>query len=178
MALSAVEVDVGPISDALRFDRELSFGAAIGRPVWESLRLEAEFMSHSADADALPVINLSALDGSLDVQTLMLNVLVDFPFSQGSLVPYLGLGVGSASVEFDNIGNNFLRIAGDDDVFVFAYQGIAGLAIPMSEQLTLNIDARYLRSDEVTFAISAGEHLQSESEVETIGITAGIRFRF
>jgi opacity protein-like surface antigen len=173
---SEVEVDAGPILDELSLEQDISFGIAVGRPVWESIRIEAEFMTRSSDADALAAINLGDLEGSLDLQTFMLNALIDFPLSQGAVAPYLGLGVGTANVDFDNIGNGFLRISGDDDVF--AFQGIAGIAIPISEQLSFSVDARYLRTDEVAYTISAGGLLQSESEVETLGLTAGIRFRF
>ncbi len=171
-----LEVDAGPLLDELSLERSLSYGVAVGRPIWETIRIEAEFVARSADADALSSLNLNNLGGSLDLQTLMLNAVADFALEQSSVVPYLGLGIGWANVKFDDIGTSFVRLSGDDDAF--ALQGIAGLAFPVSEQLTLSLDARYLRTNDVAYTISAGESLQSKTDVETVGLNAGIRFQF
>jgi opacity protein-like surface antigen len=173
---SEVTIDSGPLLDQLTLDRDLSFGLALGRPVRDSLRVEMEYMTRRNDADALPALKLDALDGRLELQTLMLNLVADFPLNQGGLVPYFGLGVGWANAKFNDIGTSFLRINGDDNGF--AVQGVAGIALPMSEQLSLTLDVRYLRTDDLEYIIRAGETLQGESEAENVGVMAGLRFRF
>ena len=173
---SEISIDAGPLLDQLTLDRDLSFGVAFGRPVTDSLRIELEYMNRRNDADALPALNLAALDGRVELQTLMLNLVADVPLNSGGFVPYFGLGIGWANAKFNDIGTSFLRVDGDDNGF--AVQGVAGVAIPMSEQLSLTFDVRYVRTDDLEYTIRAGEALQGESEAESVGVTAGLRFRF
>ena len=173
---SEVSIDTGPLLGQLTLDRDLSFGLAVGRPVTDALRVELEYMTGRNDAEALAALNLENLTGRLALQTLMLNLLADVPLNSGGFVPYFGLGVGWANAKFNDIGTSFLRFDGDDNGF--AVQGVAGLAIPMSEQLSLSFDVRYLRTDNLEYIIRAGETLRGESEAESVGVTAGLRFRF
>lgn len=173
---SEVDVDSGPFLDELSLDRDLGFGVALGRQIWQPVRLEIELAARSADAESLPALGLDDLDGSLDLRTVMVNAVADFPINDGAVVPYLGLGIGWANIEFDDIGASFLRLSGDEDAF--AFQGIAGVAFPVSDQLAVTLDVRYVRTDDVSLQISAGGQLQGESEIESVGATAGLRFRF
>lgn len=173
---SDVDVDSGPFLDELRLDRELSFGVALGRRVWEPVRLEIELAARSADAESLPALGLDDVDGSVDLRTVMVNALADFPLSDGAIVPYLGLGIGWANIEFDDIGANFLRLTGDEDAF--AVQGMAGLAVPVSTQLAFTLDVRYVRTADVDLQIEAGSRLEAESDIALVGVAAGLRILF
>lgn len=173
---SGVDVDSGPFLDELRLDRDLSFGLALGRRVWQPVRLEIELAARSADAESLPVLGLDDVAGSVDLRAVMINALADFPLHGGAIVPYVGLGFGWAQIEFDDIGASFLRLSGDEDAF--AFQGMAGLAVPVSEQLALTLDVRYLRTDDVWLQIDAGGRLEGQTEIALVGVAAGLRFQF
>lgn len=171
-------VDGGPILDELELDRGAAYGVAAGVSLpWHfPLRLEGEFVHGSADAEELPALGLTDLDGSVDVQTFMLNAIADGSLAEGAIRPYIGVGAGWASVEIDEVGTAFLALAGDDDVF--AWQGLVGVGVPISEQLTLSLDARFLRTDEVSYLIGPGAAIPAGGELEATRVVASLRYRF
>lgn len=169
-------VDAGPILGDVALDRDWSFGAALGTQVFEPLRLELEFISRSADARSLPQLALDDLDGGLDLTTVVLNAAYDFHINGSSLVPYVGVGAGWADVEVDDISSGFFRLSGNDQIAV--WQLMLGLALPMSDRLTLSLDARYVQTEDVRFAIGPGAELSAEAQVESVSVNASVRFAF
>jgi opacity protein-like surface antigen len=169
-------VDGGPVLDRLALDNDYAFGVAAGMSLGGPFRIDAEYLRSSADAESLPALGLTGLDGGVDLQTLMVNLVAEATLLDGAIRPYAGLGAGWANVDIDDAGNDFLRLSGDDDVF--AWQGIVGVAFPLAERWTLAVDARYLRIDDVGFEIAAGERIAASGELEATQVIASVRYRF
>jgi opacity protein-like surface antigen len=176
--VSDLEVDAGPILGDLELDSGWGFGAVAGRHFSDPWRLELELMFRSADADALPALGLGDLDGSVDVNTLMLNVIADLPIDGSSVAPFVGVGGGWASVEVDNVSGDFLRISGEDDS-TYALQVFVGVAVPLSGSVTLDLDARYtyVNADGLEYDVGPGASFNGgDADVQTFSLTAGLRF--
>lgn len=175
---SDLEIDAGPILGDFELDNGWGFGAVAGRHFSDPWRLELELMFHGADADQLPALGLENLDGSVDVTTLMLNAIADLPIGGSSVVSYLGVGGGWASVEVDDVSGDFLRIDGEDDS-TYALQGFVGVALPLSDSLTLDIDARYIyvSAGDIAYDIEPGAAFDGgDTDVQIFSLTAGLRF--
>jgi opacity protein-like surface antigen len=171
-----IAVDGGPILDELAVDRAVVYGIAAGLALGGPFLLHAEYLRSSADPDELPGLGLEDLRGSIDLQTLMVTVTVETALADGAVRPYAGLGAGWAGVDIERVGNDFLGLDGDDDVF--AWQGVVGVAFPIDERLTLSVDARYLQTDDIAFAIGPGADIAADSDVETTQVIASLRYRF
>lgn len=175
-SLDDLSIDAGPINGTVGLDRDVAFGAALGWQWTGPLRLEAEFLTQRADAEDLPALGLTDLSGRVELQTLMLNAVGEWSLADGAIRPYAGLGAGWAMVEVDRIGNSFLQLSGDEDVLT--WQAMVGVAVPVTERLTLTLDARYLRSERVDYAIGPNVAIPADSRIEATRVMAGLRFGF
>jgi len=151
---------------------------AIGGQIWPGsfgdVRLEAEFGYHG-------VPSRSGSDGNNHYFTYMANAYVDLstirPWSGSNswqIVPYLGAGVGDATVHFgENRGfrSGFNNGFGSfhDNENAFAYQFMAGLTtvMPTMPNTDWSIGYRYTGSARVS-----GSHLNANSA------ELGLRFHF
>ena len=88
--------------------------------------------------------------GSIDALTLMSNVYYDVNTGT-AWTPYIGAGIGAADLIADKVRSNGYTISDDND-WVFAYQGIAGVSYALNEKVSLNADYRYLRTTEANFS--------------------------
>ncbi|MBP0492914.1 OmpA family protein [Pararoseomonas indoligenes] len=91
------------------------------------------------------------IDGDIRQYGVMGNVFYDFAFPGLPVQPYIGAGAGYIWTEYDGVratraqaGGSTIRI--DDTDGRFAYQGIAGLAFPISAVpgLTTTLEYRYM----------------------------------
>lgn len=161
----------GAASGDIDFDMNLVGAVAVGYGYGNGLRIEGELVHRVSDADDLSGTNLS---GRVTASGFMFNLLYDFDVSR-RFVPYLGLGAGLAVVHFDDIS----PIGGssvDDEDNVFAWQAIAGVAIPLRDRLDLTADYRYFDAGDVDVHTSAGSRLNSEYASHSVMI--GLRYRF
>lgn len=83
--------------------------------------------------------------GSMRVRfwTCMANLLREIPCNM-ALKPYLGFGIGTAigSVKFKAVGH-YLQVSGDK--YEFAWQGIVGADLPLTDSLALGVQYRWFR---------------------------------
>ncbi len=174
---SDIDIDAGPVLGELSLDRDLGFGAAFGRKFSAAWRFELEAMLRRQDIDALPALGLEALGGRVDVRTVMLNALYEVPIEGSSLRPYFGAGAGWASVDIDD-ASSVIGLRGEDDNAI-GLQAMVGLALPLSDQLTLTMDARYgyVRANDVTYDIG-DVRFDGETRIKTVSLLAGLRFAF
>ena len=162
------------------------YGADVG------LRGEVELGYRKADFDKFDGLDIKgdgvdiSLDGELsvegDVNTLSLMLNGIYAFEAGRLRPYFGVGIGVARHDgtFDEQTVEFLvdgeKIAvesakdSEDDI-VLAYQGMAGVAYPVSELAEVRLGYRY-------FATADADFDGPEMSYGTHNIEAGILFRF
>ncbi|ADM08654.1 OmpA family protein [Parvularcula bermudensis HTCC2503] len=127
--------------------------------------------------------------GDITVTTLMANLYKDFPIdAAGRLRPFVGVGVGAAYVEA-NIENTIgslpavpsepNSVSVDDEDYVPAVQGLAGLTLAFTEQLNVDLRYRYLWLSEGEFdgfVNDGGAALAYEYDAHEI--TAGLRWDF
>jgi opacity protein-like surface antigen len=129
--------------------------AYISWVVASNMRLELEGGFRSADLDEVTMVNNTTnyvagqvVDVGADVQaaTVMANVYYDFDIDAG-LRLWAGGGLGGAHIEY-NVVEPFGDIAGNDRTWVFAYQLMAGVTIPISDGLAATIGYRYFTTED------------------------------
>jgi len=138
----------GPGTNKATFD---GGWAVIGRIGWGfgqvvpgiGLRVELEGNYRNNDVDRLTVggTRQTGVGGRQETYGAMVNALVDFDLGLGFLYPYLGAGAGWAWTNWDGVRGGGIRI--DDDDNNFAFQGIAGLSVPIDAVPGLAINAEY-----------------------------------
>lgn len=110
------------------------------------LRYEFEYTYLSADTRQFRInfIEQTGVNGQVSANWLMANVFYDLPEVLPSIVPYLGIGVGYASLQttLNGTGPNgytAFKATGNE----FAYQATAGLTYNFAENYGANISYRY-----------------------------------
>jgi outer membrane protein OmpA-like peptidoglycan-associated protein len=145
-----------------------SFGYGFGN----GFRVEGEIGYRTNDVDN--VSGGGPATGKSNAWSFMGNVLYDFNTGT-ALTPYIGVGLGGASVRFDDTGT-FSGTRVDDSDMVFAYQGIAGLAYAFAPQLKLTLDYRYFGTSDPSFATNTNVGVDSEYRTHTVML--GLRYEF
>lgn len=123
----------------LAFDTGYAFGVFAGYDMGNQIRLEGELTYRANDMDNLagiPVI------GEMTSTAFMANVYYDVT-TGGTWTPYIGGGLGGASVTFDS--------AVSVSETVLAYQFIAGVGYSLTPTLVVAFDYRYFGVDTPTF---------------------------
>lgn len=139
--ITAPGLDPDSVEGAFGTDAGFAAGGAIGKFLTENIRAEAEVTYRQVGIDSIMVDDfvISVGDGGgLSSIALMGNGYFDFNFG-GPITPYVGAGVGAAF------------IGGELNDTVFAYQGIAGLSLPVSERSAVGAEYRYFGAGDPTF---------------------------
>jgi opacity protein-like surface antigen len=102
--------------------------------------------------------------GDLWNLSLFTNYWIDFP-NRSIITPYVGFGLGGIRWEIDDV---------DHDT-VFAWRLGAGLAFDVTNDISVSLDFRYLRSGEPTFDVN---DLEFEPDINLYGFGVGLRYRF
>lgn len=140
-----------------------------GIGVMNGLRLELELAQRKNSFDNA--------NGDARATTLMGNVLYDIPVSVLGFTPYIGAGLGGARTSLNNVVTGTGLGTVDDSDMVFAYQGIAGVSAPVSNNLTVSLDYRYLSTfQDPEYRTSTGINATSEYSDHTIML--GFRWSF
>ena len=153
------KVSTGSVSGDVDMDAGFGLLAAMGYGADIGLRGEIELGYRGSDFDKL---NGRAFEGDVRTWSLMANGI--YAFEAGTVRPYFGIGLGLARHKVSS------SRASDSDT-VFAYQGMAGVAYPLSETLELRGGYRYFATADADFDgldASYGSH----------NFEAGVWFRF
>ena len=161
------------------FDSGLAYGVTFGRSM-DNFRLEGELSRRDSDVDkhSLGGASLDGATGEASVTSLMANVYYDFATS-GRVKPYVGAGLGLASVDLSNFGVAVVPDVLDADDDVFAYQAILGLGVDLSDKVMLTFDARLFETEDAavtTSAVSGG--VDTEVGYTAIDARVGLRISF
>lgn len=114
------------------FDDGWLAGVAVGGKMpWARGELEAAYRNNDLNG---------AGGGEAESWDVMANAYWDIE-TNSMITPYLGVGIGAANVDLD--------IAGIDDSWEFAYQGMAGLNFDVAPQWTLGAEYRYFATTEI-----------------------------
>ncbi|MBB5517420.1 OmpA family protein [Amphiplicatus metriothermophilus] len=169
------------------YDNGIGVYTALGYAYGNNWRTELEFSYRSHDVrhfagDGLGFAGWSggALSGELQSYAIMANLVRDFDFGSDRVTPYLGVGVGGAVSEANFNGSSPAgTILIDDSSTRLAYQGIAGLAFALAENLSFDVSYRYFGTTENKFdASGTGVGAFIHHENQSHNLFAGLRWNF
>lgn len=143
----------------MTMDLGFGFGAFVGGRVTPNVRIEGEIGYRSNDLESL---GGGVVGGDVTSLAFMANAYYDIPV-QSAVIPYVGAGVGMADVEMSGLRN-------DTDT-VFAFQLMAGGAVPVSPNVALTAEYRLFATDDPRAADLRYEYVHS-------GLLVGIRANF
>jgi len=143
----------------MTMDLGFGFGAFVGGRVTPNVRLEGEIGYRSNDLESL---GGTAAGGDVTSLAFMANGYYDIPV-QSAVIPYVGAGIGVADVEMNGLRN-------DSDT-VFAFQLMAGGAIPVSPNVALTGEYRLFATEDPHAGNLHYEYVNS-------GVLIGIRASF
>jgi opacity protein-like surface antigen len=181
--------DTTAFSTATDFDTGYNVGGAVGVKL-SNFRFEFELGYSQVGADSMEITNDAGigvalglgsltglkidLDGDVNTLSYMANAYYDFK-NKTNFTPFVGFGVGGATVYYNDIKTSGVLIVDDNDT-VFAYKLGAGLAYKISESLNLTGDYHYLATTDLEFTDSTGAKFDSEYESHNVNL--GIRYTF
>jgi outer membrane protein OmpA-like peptidoglycan-associated protein len=161
---------LGVNNNNLTFDMKTGYAVlgAVGYAYGNGLRTEIEpgYRRNSIDgvSGAAAAANLS---GKLDNLSVMLNAIYDINIGS-ALVPYLGAGLGTSRVNGKVDGEG-------DSKWKLAYQGIAGVAYSLNNQVKLDLGYRYFATPDVKVGADVGT---IEYENTNHSVLLGLRYHF
>jgi len=165
------------------FDPGIKIAGALGYD-FGAFRAEVEigYLTNEAN-DGVAIGGSGPVEGDVSVLSFMVNGYYDIHTPNFSLVPYLGVGIGGASIDAVIIAP-FLAPSTqvvDDSATVFAYQFMAGFGWNVSPTITLTADYRYFATTDPEF--TAGNFFGSgspdlESDYNNHSFNLGARFKF
>jgi len=158
---------------------------ALGRD-FGPVRAEVEYGRTENDSDSFNIVSpftaTVAQDGETDISRYMVNAYFDFGGANARLRPYVGAGVGAATVNVFRFAgtaiapnNRFVHF--DDKETAFAWQAMAGVALSVTSRLDLTAQYRWFDAGEVDgFVTSAGQPFTLDIDGHNVDI--GVRWRF
>jgi OmpA-OmpF porin, OOP family len=160
-----------------RFDDGFAAGARAGIE-WGPWRLEEEYVYRSNDLDRATVngIRINGATGSREAHAIMTNVLYDFSLGW-PVIPHVGGGIGAVDIIDHGSAPGVGRVQNDDD-WQFGYQAIAGVRWPVSPNLAVDLDYRYLATTDPTFRTATNPSVRYRSGYETHNLMASLVYRF
>ena len=167
--LEDTNISGGGSSAGVNFNNGWALLGAAGVGVFDNVRVEAELAHRHNSVD-----NFS---GDVSSNSLMANALYDIPFALGIFKPYVGVGLGGARVKADNIGLGGVFGNLNDSDSTWAYQGIAGLSAPITDNLSFLLDYRYFSTfQDIEMRTSTG--VKGSGEYDNHTIMVGLRWSF
>lgn len=163
-------------SETESFTVEYATGYAAGAVAgWDAgaLRLELEGNYRSLGIDKVETwVSRVGSGAELTLQTLMLNLYYDL--ATGSRVtPYLGVGIGMAWIELDDLGLEGIDRSDDDEVL--AGQAGAGFRIPLGSRTDLDIGYRFVFTEDPEFRLGA---VKLDTEIASHTVLLGLNLLF
>ncbi|MDX2237914.1 MAG: OmpA family protein [Hyphomonadaceae bacterium] len=139
--------------DDIELENDWMAAIGAGHAFANGFRAEGEIAYRTNDADDYG-------DTTITARSAMINAFYDFNRG-GRVQPYVGAGAGYAWVEPD----------GAEDDSSFAYQGLIGLAIALSERWSVDAGYRYFWVNDLDFQYV-------DADYEHQAVTLGLRYQF
>jgi opacity protein-like surface antigen len=158
------------VSLDINYSPGLTFGGVLGYD-FGNFRLDAEITYRDNDID---LIGLPA-EGSTSALSYMINGYFDIPTSM-ALKPYLGGGIGYATVSINDANIPGVAPIADDSDSVLAYQFSAGVGYEISRTTTLSLGYRYFATEDPEMIDAFGTPFTTEYQSHEFSI--GVRFLF
>ena len=189
MIVEDTDFDIGATGDNLivEADKGYDVGGFVGYD-FGAFRLEAEASYRDADLETVTVGNtglgfgpfnaapgLYAAGGNVDVLSFMLNGMFDFGPDDG-LQGFVGGGVGVARTGMEGFISRSQPASFDDSDSGFAWQVLAGVRAPLSDNVDVGLKYRLFNSDNVELTDAGGRTLQGD--VRTHSILGTLSYNF
>ena len=167
------EIDAQVLFSEAELDTGLNLGAVLGYDFGD-LRLEGEVGWQKNDFDKWTESGTTGSTSELsgDMSTLSLLVSGYYDFSIGpNLEPFVGIGLGYAKLDANDLGVTGSANMTDDDDTAFVHQVSVGIAYTISEAITIDAKYRYFGADDPEFGVM-------RLKVQGHGFMVGIRVAF
>lgn len=168
----------GPVDNDLGFDEDWTGLLEAGYRMGNGLRFGVEFGYTDHTVGDISGGNATRIGSDGDMNAYSYMGTVAYEFDTGAVIrPYLGIGAGVLSLEYDNVGPLFS--AGqfiDDKDKAFAYQATAGLIYAVSPNVDVTLGYRYLESNKLTYTSSTGTRVSEDYQNHSVLL--GVRFVF
>jgi len=136
------------------------------------LRGEVEISMRDNEVDQVANINVN---GDIKAQALMVNAFYDFHDILPVVTPYLGVGVGMARLNVDQVSAVNTSISDDVDR-VLAGQMMAGAAVEVMKDIDLTAQYTYFLTEDGDFDNVLGQEYELEYVAHSLML--GLRFNF
>ncbi|MFT4551397.1 MAG: opacity protein-like surface antigen [Chlamydiales bacterium] len=171
---SSILVGTGT-DEEYEYEAGYAYTLSLGKRLNDMWRVEGELTHRKFNVDNVKdnAGTVMAGDGNLSGNSLMVNALYDVG-TWYDVTAYGGGGIGWSTLDLDNqtAGTN----KGNDTDSVFSYQLILGASYPVWEQVDLDLQYRWFATEKPTFNLEGGN--KTEQDVETHGVTLGLRYSF
>ncbi len=142
----------------------------------QGTRGELELGWRQNDVDSFTTAGVgSAGSGDINTYSLMANAYYDM-VNDSSVTPYLGLGIGGASISANDVAAAGVAGSLDDNDVVFAYQGIAGVNFALNQNWSIQTEYRYFATTEADFTSSTGA--SADMEYDSHNLVVGLKYSF
>jgi opacity protein-like surface antigen len=182
MIVEDLDFDIGTASDeaSADMDKGFDFGGIVGYD-FGSFRLEAEASYRQADADSVSVgtsglqsgatglaqSGTFAANGDASALSFMVNGLLDFGPDDG-LQGFVGGGAGVARTDINLTVNSAGPDALDDSDTGFAWQVLAGVRAPLTDNWDVGLKYRFFNADDVQLVDSLGRDVETRFRSHSI----------
>lgn len=189
MIVEDTTFDIGATGDRLivEADKGYDVGGFVGYD-FGAFRLEAEASYRDANLESVTVgstglgvgpnvarAGLYPAGGSVNVLSFMLNGMFDFGPDDG-LQGFVGGGVGVARTSMDGFISRSQPSSFDDSDSGFAWQVLAGVRAPLSDNVDVGLRYRMFNSHDVQLSDSRGRTLQGDVRTHSIMGTLSYNF--
>ena len=158
---------------AFRLEAEVGYRSSNVKSINSSVALP--IFTGTGAATTTPAGRYGYAGGRTSALSFMVNGLLDFGEDDG-LQGFVGGGVGVARVKANNYALNRNGSTLDDSDTVFAYQGLAGIRAPVTENIDVTLKYRFFNADNVKLV--AVNNAQSEGRFRSHSILGGVTFNF
>lgn len=154
------------------FDAGFNVGGALGYD-WGAIRGELELAYRQNDFEKFGGLEAT---GETTALAYLASLYYDVE-NQSSFTPYIGFGIGGASIDIDDLAlTGFSGSTVNVDDTVFAYKIAAGVSYAINPSLDFMIDYSFLGTSDAEYDDGAGGTV--EAEYLSHSISAGLRVRF
>ncbi len=161
------------------FDRGTGLGLFVGYD-FDGIRIEGDWSwrEFSVEDHILGGAKLPGPTGEADSTSYMLNAFYDFN-RDGTVQPYVGVGVGFTDVEVEKFGVAPVPEVLNDQDSAFSYQIMAGLGFEISKTVALFVDYRFQSTSDLTVTVTPGAGgVSTDIDWDVQDVAGGVRFSF
>ena len=159
------------------FDFGWNVGGQVGMHPTDNSRLEFEGTYAVCGADRVTSAGAWNNDsGERQSIRLMVNFYYDFELENHDITPYVGAGVGPAYVDVEVTPSTAVITAVNDDEWVFAYQVIGGISVPLSDEVDGFFEYRMVGTSKPKITDTAGAAVTTEHQSQSIAVGANFHF--